>query len=109
MFGFLKKKDKDELVIRALTNNGSDITKPHDIDFNFDFSSLEQAASIARAIDAEGYIVKMYENDDGTLTIEAKKSVVPSVENMQAITRRFEELTEKYGGHYDGWGTEIVE
>jgi len=53
MFGFLKKKDSDELVIKALINNGSDVAKPHDIDFNFDFSSLEEAASIARAIDED--------------------------------------------------------
>jgi len=101
--------ERDAKVIEALKNNGSDVTKPHDIDFFLDFDSFESAASVAQAMDKEGFNVKMYKNEDGTYTIEAKKKVVPSLSNMTGITNHLNSLTEKYGGNYDGWGTEVVE
>jgi regulator of RNase E activity RraB len=109
MFGFLKKKDRDALVIKALKENGSNLSKLHNIDFNFDFSNFEQASAVAQAIDKDGFEVKMFENDDGTFTIEAKKILVPTLDVMQSITKQFDVLTEKHGGVYDGWGTEVVE
>ena len=109
VFEFLKKKDKDALVIKALKDNGSNLTKVHDIDFNFDFSAFDQASLVAQAIDNDSFEVKMFENDDGSFTIEAKKSLVPTLDTMRTITKKFEALTEKHGGVYDGWGTEVVE
>jgi len=108
MFGF-GKKDRDELVIKALKDSGSDLSKPHHIDFNFDFSTFEQAAPVAQALDKDGFEIKMFENDDHTFTIEAKKTLIPSIKTMRALTKQFKVLTEKYGGNYDGWGTEIVD
>jgi len=101
--------DGDQKVIKALIENGSDITKVHDIDFFFDFKEFEHAASIANLITEDGFEVKMFENNDGTFTIEAKKNLVPSVDNMQNITKQFTELTLDYGGNYDGWGTTSVD
>ena len=109
VFGFLKKKDRDALVIKALKDNGSNLTKLHDIDFNFDFSNFDQASLVAQAIDNDSFEVKVFENDDGSFTIEAKKSLIPTFETMRSLTKKFDALTEKHGGVYDGWGTEIVE
>lgn len=100
--------DEDQKVIEALKNNGTDLTKIHEIDFFFDFTEFDHAASIANLISEDGFNVRMFENNDGTFTIEAKKSMVPSLETMQELTARFIELTRDYGGKYDGWGTEIV-
>ena len=102
-------EDRDYKTIKALEEHGSDLSKPHDIDFFLDFDKFEQAAPIAQAMDKDGFKVKMFENGDGTYTIEAKKSIVPSLETMREITSQLNSLTERYGGNYDGWGTEIVE
>ncbi len=102
-------EDRDYKTIEALKNNGSDISKPHEIDFFLDFDKFEQAAPIAQAMDKDGFNVRMFENGDGTFTIEAKKTIPPSLETMREITKQLNSLTEKYGGNYDGWGTEIVE
>jgi len=101
--------DRDAKVIEALKNNGSDITKPHEIDFFLDFEKFESAAPVAQSMDKDGFKVKMYKNDDGTYTIEAKKTLVPSLSNMIEITNKLNSLTEQYGGNYDGWGAEVVE
>ena len=102
-------EDRDFKVIQALKENGSDVTKPHEIDFFFDFSTFDEAAPVAQAIDKDGFVVKVFENDDGSYTIEAKKTLIPDVSVMQELTRKFDSLTEKHGGNYDGWGTEVVE
>ena len=102
-------EDRDYKVIEALKNNGSDISKPHEIDFFLDFEKLEQAAPVAQAMDKDGFNVRMFENGDGTFTIEAKKVLIPSLETMQDITKMLIALTKEHGGKYDGWGTEVVE
>ncbi len=102
-------EDRDYKTIEALKNNGSDISKPHEIDFFLDFEKFEQAAPIAQAMDKDGFNVRMFENGDGTFTIEAKKTIVPLPDTMRDITKKLNALTGKYGGTYDGWGSEVVE
>ncbi|MBO6658958.1 MAG: ribonuclease E inhibitor RraB [Pseudomonadales bacterium] len=100
--------DRDEQVINALLENGSDLSKTHSIDFFFDFTSMEQAAPVAQHLEKQSFTVRMFENEDSTLTIEANRLMVPSLTNMQKVTDWATKLTEKYGGKYDGWGTEVV-
>ena len=102
-------EDPDFKVIEALKENGSNLSKPHEIDFFFDFEKFEQAAPVAQVIEKDGFKVKMLENDDGTYTIEAKKTLIPSFNVMSEITKNFTSLTNVHGGNYDGWGTEVVE
>ena len=99
-------KDRDAMVIEALERNGSDTSKPHQIDFFLDFERFEQAAPVAQAMDRDGFEVRVFENSDGTHTIEAKRLLVPSLETMRDITTQLNALTDKHGGNYDGWGTE---
>jgi len=101
--------ERDVKVIEALKNNGSDVSKPHNIDFFLDFKEFDSAAPVAQEMDKDGFNVKVFENQDGTYTIEAKKIVIPSISNMTKISNKLHGLTNKYGGEYDGWGTEVVE
>ncbi len=102
--------DSDYKIIKALKENGSDLSKPHLIDFFFDFNAneQEQAKTIVNIVKKEGFSCNLHKNDDGTYTIQANKSLIPTLESMQAITQQFKQLTKKNGGKYDGWGTEIV-
>ena len=102
-------QDGDYKVIETLKNNGSDVSRPHEIDFFLDFETFENAAPIAQAMDTDGFNVRMFDNGDGTFTIEAKKTLIPSLETMREITRKLNTLTQKHGGKYDGWETEVVE
>ncbi len=101
--------DRDSKVVKALIENGSDITKDHLIDFLFYFDTLESAGIVANTLKANEFEVKVFENEDGSFSVEAKKSMVPSVETMQDLTQRLEGLASKYNGEFDGWGTEVVE
>jgi len=57
-------EDRDYKVIEAIKDNGSDISKPHEIDFFLDFEKFEQATPIAQVMDGDGFNVRMFENDD---------------------------------------------
>lgn len=101
--------DRDALVIQALIANGSDTSKVHEIDFFLDFENLTQANVVAESMESQGFSVKVFENEDQTATIEAKKSLIPTLDNIHRISSYLDKLTTKHGGSYDGWGTEIVE
>lgn len=100
--------DRDYKVIKALKQAGSDISKPHKIDFFLDFQSPEEASPVARAMRSDGFEVKVFKNSDETVTIEAKKNLAPTFKTMHNITKKLKELTDRHGGKYDGWGAEIV-
>ena len=98
----------DRLVIEALKEHGSDLSKPHTIDFFFDFPAKEPAEQLCAELATEGYAPHLEAVDEGDrYTCRAVKKMVPELEAMQSLTRRFNALARKYGGTYDGWGCPI--
>ena len=106
---FKQEPDKDEKVILALKEQGSDIKKPHEIDFWLDFDNEGSARRAAEYLQVKQYGVQILRSEDQTLyTCQAKKTLVPAIETMRSITVEFEELAHNLGGKYDGWGAEVV-
>ena len=102
------RADKDELVLKALKKNGSDLSKPHEIDFWFDFPSEESARTVAQKVSERGFEVEVYRNKGGDeYSCKAVKRMVPHLSAMQGLTRQFESIAEQHGGVYDGWGAEV--
>ena len=100
--------DGDRLVIKALKENGSDLSKPHAIDFFFDFPVAKSAQQVCAKLEGEGYAPHVTASDDGdNHTCRAVKKMVPDLEVMQKLTLRFNELAAKHGGVYDGWGCPV--
>ena len=52
-------RDKDLAVLQRLKELGSDLNKPHTVDFFLYFPSEEQARSAASEIEREGYKVRV--------------------------------------------------
>lgn len=69
---------------------------------------MEQAVPVAQQLEKQGFSVRMFENEDGSLSIEANRSLIPTLSNMEKISEWSDKITRKYGGKYDGWGTEVV-
>ena len=102
------RADKDELVLKALNKNGSDLSKPHKIDFWFDFPTEEAARAVAQEVSERGFEVEVHRNNGGEdYSCKAVKNMVPHLSAMQGLTRQFESIAEKHGGVYDGWGAEV--
>ena len=102
------KDDRDSLVIKALVKAGSDLSKPHNVDFTFHFDTVKGATRFGRKIEKDGFKFEMHKNDDGTMVIEAQKNLMLSVELMREIRIKLNLLAQKNDGDYDGWGTMIV-
>lgn len=96
--------DLDKVVIDQLQKAGSNLTKPHAIDFYLYFPdkpvALEAAAKMAKA----GFQVKFGKaaKGDKWLCI-ARKSLVPELPAIQEIGRNLTEMATSLKGEYDGW------
>lgn len=103
-------EQQDARVIDNLRQAGADLSKPHDIDFFLMFPRESSAYSAAADIEKLGYSVIAVEALPGQAQwqIHAKRTMVPKLNAMTAITRGLEALAQFHGGYYDGWGTKAV-
>ena len=104
-------EEQDAAVIQGLRDAGSDLSKPHLIDFFFYFpdrKSAEAAAAELRSLRYDVFDIGAA-NDQSVWLVQANRSLVPDLAMMNASTRELEALAARHGGDYDGWGTSVVE
>jgi regulator of RNase E activity RraB len=109
LFGCSKKPDLDESVLVQLKKVGSDLSKPHKIEFFLYFptqSAAEQAAPVVRKTGFEVEVRPAAKGADWLCF--ATKVMIPKLSDLQQIRRDFDSLTAAAGGEYDGWGTPVV-
>lgn len=108
LFGASDKPDPDEMVLIQLKKAGSDLSKPHGIEFFLYLPSEAAANTAASRIRDNGFqaTVKPPLKTADWLCF-ATKTMVPELSELQRIRHDFERLTRELGGTYDGWGTEI--
>lgn len=112
MFDFLKKKtsDTDAMVLMQLREAGSDLSKPHLVDFFLYFSD-ESAANNVKSIIQKQHpedIITVERSAADDFLCQVQRSMIPTLEALQETGRQFDELSSQFGGIYDGWGAEIV-
>ena len=104
-------EQQDAHVIDGLRDAGSDMSKPHDIDFFFYFPSRQKAEAAIADLKSLGYnIVEAGVSPaQSDWHVHASRRMVPDLEAMNASTRTLEALGAKHDGEYAGWGTAVVE
>ena len=101
--------DLDQEVLDQLKKAGSDLSKPHDIEFFLYFADEESANTAAREIKEEVNAVKVQQAAKGSGWLcFATRRMVPDHEELVRLRKRFNAITLKLKGEYDGWGTEVV-
>ena len=111
------RDEGDLAVLRRLKELGSDLSKPHMVDFFLYFPSEEQAWSAASEIEREGYEVTV----DRVPTpwwrrlfskpvwgCYANKSIVPEEDTILETSAWLDGIAQRFSGEYDGWGTEVT-
>jgi hypothetical protein len=99
----------DGQVIQQLKKAGSNIRKPHDIEFFFYFPTLEAAERIAAALKIEGFNAKVQHAAKGNdFVVSATKSIVPTEAGLVALRQKFNAMSAVEKGDYDGWGSPVV-
>src|SRR5437762_5198876 len=108
LFGASDNPAPDELVLIQLKKAGSNLSKPHKIEFFLYLPSEAAAKMAASRIQEHGFqaAVKPPLKTADWLCF-ATKTMVPELSELQHIRRDFDRLTHDLGGNYDGWGTEV--
>jgi len=108
LFGCTNKPDLDESVLIQVKRAGSDLSKPHNIEFFLYFPTQAIAEQPASRIRDEGFQVKVEKAAKGEAWLcFAAKTMVPDLPALQKIRRDFGSLADSLKGEYDGWGTPV--
>ena len=104
-----EEPDLDRLVLDQLKQAGSDLTKPHDIDFFLYFPTEQAANEAAKEIDLEVDELKVELGaDEMNWLCFGTKSMVPEPDELLRLRERFDQIANKHNGQNDGWATGVV-
>lgn len=102
---------QDALVVNQLAEHGDPLTPKRDVIhfLYFPLSKQQEADACAKILSQDGFAVKI---DKGVQTdqisVRANRDDSVTLEAISLITRRMVELTEQFGGDYDGWEAMFV-
>lgn len=103
------EEQADLETLNRLEEAGSDLSKPHEMEFFLYFPDEVSANAAAADIRKQGFAVEVWPPKDGSEWLcFATKTMVPTYEDIVAIGREFNTIAESYGGEYDGWGALVV-
>ena len=109
LFGCSKKPELDKSVLIQLKKAGSDLSKPHNIEFFLYFPTQSAAEQTAPRIRDAGFQVEVKQAAKGNDWLcFATKTMIPELSALQRIRRDFDSLAASLKGDYDGWGTPVV-
>ena len=101
--------DLDRLVLDQLRQAGSDLSKPHDIEFFLYFPTEQAANEAAKEINLEVDHLKVELGaDEVDWLCFGTRSMIPEPDELRRLRMRFDEIANKHHGQYDGWGTGVV-
>lgn len=107
------RMQKDREVLKSLADAGSNLKKPHEIEFHF--VGYEKAKITAVAEDGKkmGYRLSKIDslNDEKNRKywyFDLIQSLIPSEKNIYSHTEAMTLLAKKHAVEFDGWGCLIV-
>lgn len=108
LFRSKKKTDLDQLVLAQLRKSGSNLSKPHNIEFFLYFPTQSLAEKAGLNVRDAGFEVEVRKAGTGDSWLcFATKTMVPALPDLQRIRQNFTALAASVNGEYDGWGTQI--
>ncbi|HSB54657.1 MAG TPA: ribonuclease E inhibitor RraB [Gemmatimonadales bacterium] len=100
--------DADASTIEQLAQAGSDLTRPHTIEFFLYLPEHAAAEAVASELAGEGYTTELSQEEQATDWLcLATRVMVPDMAALRACRERLTALAESHQGVYDGWGTEV--
>ena len=103
-----QQPDPDKEVLEQLRSAGSNMSKPHKIDFFLYAPSESVAIKMKEVLLSKGFSAQVKKSEKGhDWLCQGFKEMIPSYDSLLVIRSEFTELTKKYGGQYDGWGCPV--
>ena len=99
---------EDNEALRQLRSAGSDLAKPHKVEFYVVVPSEASADAAADAIRPLGYTVTVSAGeDDAHWLCVSSRTMLPTIEEITVARSLFKGMALKYQGAYGGWNTAI--
>ena len=100
----------DAKTVQALREAGSDISKPHPIDFFFyGFVDRASAERFSQELNRPGWKFDAHQTPEASdWTVIASTVMVPDAREISDMRARFDALATKFGGEYDGWEAAVT-
>lgn len=95
-------------VLKELQDVGSDISRPHKIDFYLYVPTKDAAEAAKKKLESD-FTVKVDEAalGPGWLCL-SQATLIPESAPLEEIGARFRKLAEEFRGEFDGWEAETV-
>ncbi len=98
--------DDDGDALRRLQADGSDLSRPLEIDFTVVAKDEADARSVAKAAASAGYESDLYEDaESGDWECDCSKTMVPTYAAVIGAQEELGRLAQPYGAYVDGWGS----
>jgi regulator of ribonuclease activity B len=98
--------DSDGNTLRSLQSHGSDLSRPMKIEFAIAVPDAESGKAIAEKVTQMGFQPDVYHNSKtGKWTCYCAKTIIPTYEEIIAIQSQLDEVSSRFGGKSDGWGS----
>lgn len=105
----VSQNDPDKQVLDQLKAAGSDLSKPHKIEFFLYFPSEDKASRAAAEIKKDVPTVEVRLGADGKDWLcFATKDMDPKHSELVRLRSVFNSVAKSFNGEYDGWVTEVV-
>jgi hypothetical protein len=100
----------DAQVVEQLRQSGSDLRKPHVVEFFMYFPAESEALSVASKVNAAGFSAEVKQAASGNLPwlVFATRNMVVTAMEMERLRSMLTELCDAERGEYDGWGAPVV-
>jgi regulator of RNase E activity RraB len=102
-------QDADGDALRRIQADGSDMSRPMDIDFAVAVPDEAAGNSVAEGAKALGYktdVVHDLGEDDGeSWTCYCTRRMIPTHQGLLNAQEQLDELGRRFGGYADGWGS----
>ena len=97
--------DADGQALHGLEADGSDLSKPMDIDFAVACPDEASGLAVASEAAALGYGTEVGRDDGGAWCCSCTRHMVATYEAIIAAQAELDVVARRHGGHSDGWGT----
>lgn len=103
----------DEDALRQISQSGSDMMQPMDVDIHIAVPDEEAAIEIANLAGTLGYRTEIYFDDDvedvenvaEPWTCQCSRVMIVNLESITETQTELNRIAEPRGGYVDGWGT----
>lgn len=99
----------DGQVVEQLAKAGSDLSKPHNIEFFLYFPTQEAARAAASDINDPSFSAVVRQEANGKeWLLQLNRPMLPIEADLVALRSKLDSVAGKHGGVYDGWGSPVV-